>query len=407
MTNEQARFPLPNPLDGTTSHSTRLPKTAAKSLVIPQAGEGANVKKNLQSRQVVVVGMSGGVDSAVAALLLKEQGYEVIGLFMKNWEDDDNDEYCSSRQDLIDAVSVADVIGIPIEAVNFSKEYKERVFSYFLREYQAGRTPNPDILCNSEIKFKAFLEHAISLGADLMATGHYAQVREVDGHYQLLKASDDSKDQSYFLHRLNQAQLSKTLFPLGTLLKSKIREIARQYGLSNHAKKDSTGICFIGERPFREFLNRYLPNQPGEMRTPEGQIVGQHIGLSFYTIGQRQGLGIGGAKDSSGEPWFVAGKDMVKNYLIVVQGHDHPALLTHHLDATDLHWISGVAPNLTHSYAAKTRYRQADAACTMTSLSHGNGNFEFTRAQWAVTPGQSVVVYDGEICLGGGIITGN
>ena len=355
----------------------------------------------------VVVGMSGGVDSSVTALLLKQQGYDVIGLFMKNWEDDDDDEYCSSRQDLIDAVSVADVIGIPIEAVNFSKEYKDRVFSYFLREYEAGRTPNPDILCNSEIKFKAFLEHAISLGADCMATGHYAQVREVEGHYQLLKARDESKDQSYFLHRLNQAQLSKSLFPLGTLLKSKIREIARQHGLANHAKKDSTGICFIGERPFREFLNRYLPNQPGEMRTPEGLLVGKHVGLSFYTLGQRQGLGIGGAKDSSGEPWFVASKDMVNNRLIVVQGHDHPALLTHHLDATELHWISGHAPDITHAYAAKTRYRQADAACTMTSLSNTDGRFAFTTAQWAVTPGQSVVVYDGEVCLGGGIIEGH
>ena len=355
----------------------------------------------------VVVGMSGGVDSSVAALLLKQQGYDVIGLFMKNWEDDDDDEYCSSREDLIDAVSVADVIGIPIEAVNFSKEYKERVFSYFLREYEAGRTPNPDILCNSEIKFKAFLEHAISLGAGSMATGHYAQVREVDGHYQLLKASDDSKDQSYFLHRLNQSQLSKSLFPLGTLLKSKIREIARQYGLPNHAKKDSTGICFIGERPFREFLNRYLPNQPGEMRTPEGQVVGKHIGLSFYTIGQRQGLGIGGARESSGEPWFVANKDMANNRLVVVQGHNHPALLKHGLTALDMHWINGQAPDITRAYAAKTRYRQADAACRIESLNNGNAHFNFSEAQWAITPGQSVVVYDGEICLGGGIIEGH
>ena len=362
------------------------------------------MKNNLQPRRIVV-GMSGGVDSSVAALLLKQQGYDVIGLFMKNWEDDDDDEYCSSRQDLIDAVSVADVIGIPIEAVNFSAEYKDRVFNYFLREYEAGRTPNPDILCNSEIKFKAFLEHAVSLGADSMATGHYAQVREVDGSYQLLKASDESKDQSYFLHRLNQAQLSKSLFPLGTLLKSKIREIARQHGLPNYAKKDSTGICFIGERPFREFLNRYLPNQPGEMRTPEGQVVGEHVGLSFYTLGQRQGLGIGGAKNSSGEPWFVASKDMANNRLIVVQGHDHPALLTHHLDATELHWISGHAPDITRPYAAKTRYRQADAACTMTALSHADGRFAFAAAQWAVTPGQSVVVYNDRICLGGGVIT--
>jgi tRNA-specific 2-thiouridylase len=325
----------------------------------------------------VVVGLSGGVDSAVTALLLKQQGYEVIGLFMKNWEDDDDDEYCSSRQDLIDAVSVADSIGIPIEAVNFAKEYKDRVFSYFLREYQAGRTPNPDILCNSEIKFKAFLDHAIRLGADAMATGHYAKVREEHGKFQLLKADDDSKDQSYFLHRLNQAQLSKAMFPLGGLLKSQVRDIARQHQLSNHAKKDSTGICFIGERPFREFLNRYLPTTPGNMLTPEGKIVGKHIGLSFYTIGQRQGLGIGGARDTNGEPWFVAGKDLPKNQLI--------------------------APNVARNYAAKTRYRQRDAICHISTANEAT-HFTFDEAQWAVTPGQSVVIYDGNICLGGGII---
>lgn len=355
------------------------------------------------SKSRIVVGMSGGVDSSVTALLLKQQGYDVIGLFMKNWEDDDNSEYCSSRQDLIDAVSVADTIGIPIEAVNFSKEYKDRVFSYFLREYEAGRTPNPDILCNAEIKFKAFLDHAIALGADTIATGHYAQVREVDGAFQLLKATDASKDQSYFLHRLNQAQLSKAMFPLGNILKSEVRRIAEQHGLSNYAKKDSTGICFIGERPFREFLSGYLPTQPGQMFTPEGQLVGKHIGLSFYTLGQRQGLGIGGAKDSSGEPWFVAAKDMTRNRLIVVQGHDHPLLLQAQVDVIDMHWISGAAPDLTLGYAAKTRYRQADAACHV-ALNSDLTQFSFADAQWAVTPGQSVVVYDGEICLGGGII---
>lgn len=351
----------------------------------------------------VVVGLSGGVDSAVTALLLKQQGYEVIGLFMKNWEDDDDDEYCSSRQDLIDAVSVADSIGIPIEAVNFAKEYKDRVFSYFLREYQAGRTPNPDILCNSEIKFRAFLDHAIRLGADAMATGHYAKVREQDGQFQLLKADDDSKDQSYFLHRLNQAQLSKAMFPLGGLLKSQVREIARHHQLSNHAKKDSTGICFIGERPFREFLNRYLPTTPGEMLTPEGKVVGKHIGLSFYTIGQRQGLGIGGARDTNGEPWFVAGKHLSRNQLIVVQGHDHPALLKNELQALDLHWISGNPPDGARAYTAKTRYRQRDAACQL-AVADESTRFTFDEAQWAVTPGQSVVVYDGAVCLGGGII---
>ena len=352
----------------------------------------------------VVVGMSGGVDSSVAALLLKQQGYDVVGLFMKNWEDDDNDEYCSSRQDFLDAVSVADNIGIPIEAVNFAKEYRERVFSYFLREYQAGRTPNPDILCNSEIKFKAFLDHAIQLGADSIATGHYAQVREVDGLFQLLKADDGSKDQSYFLHRLSQTQLSRAMFPLGNLLKSQVRAIAEQHGLSNHAKKDSTGICFIGERPFREFLNRYLPTTHGQMVTPDGQVRGEHIGLSFYTIGQRQGLGIGGDKNSSGEPWFVAGKDMSNNRLIVVQGHDHPALLAPRLNALDSHWISGSAPAINHPYAAKTRYRQPDAPCRITHISGNQCTIAFDDAQWAVTPGQSVVVYDGAICLGGAII---
>jgi len=348
--------------------------------------------------------MSGGVDSSVCALLLKKQGYDVMGLFMKNWEDDDDSEYCSTRQDLLDAVSAADNIGIPIEVVNFSKEYKERVFSYFLDEYKAGRTPNPDILCNSEIKFKAFLDHAVELGADTIATGHYAQICETDGLFQLHKAYDESKDQSYFLHRLNQMQLGHAMFPLGKLLKSQVRAIAEQHGLANFAKKDSTGICFIGERPFREFLNRYLPTQPGEICTPEGKTVGQHIGLSFYTIGQRQGLGIGGAKDASLDPWFVAGKDMPSNRLIVVQGHDHSALLALRLSALDSHWISGAEPLLNQHYSAKTRYRQTDASCCITQMVNGRINFLFGEPQWAITPGQSVVLYDGSICMGGAII---
>jgi tRNA-uridine 2-sulfurtransferase len=362
------------------------------------------VNHKSKSKTCVVVGVSGGVDSAVTALLLKQQGYEVIGLFMKNWEDDDNDEYCSTRQDLIDAASVADTIGIPLEAVNFAKEYKDRVFRYFLREYQAGRTPNPDILCNSEIKFKAFLDHALTLGADKIATGHYAQVREVDGLFQLLKADDASKDQSYFLHRLNQAQLSKAMFPLGNTLKSQVRKIAEEYQLSNFAKKDSTGICFIGERPFREFLGQYLPTQPGDMITPDAKVVGKHVGLSFYTIGQRQGLGIGGGKDSSGQPWFVASKDMANNKLIVVQGHDHPLLLKPELCAMEMHWISGNTPDTQPDYAAKTRYRQVDAPCQIEAQVDSNACFRFSTPQWAVTPGQSVVAYDGAVCLGGGII---
>jgi len=349
----------------------------------------------------VIVGMSGGVDSSVAAWLLKQQGFEVIGLFMKNWEDDDTDEYCTSREDLVDAVSVAELIGIEIEAVNFSAEYRERVFSNFLAEYQAGRTPNPDVLCNAEIKFKAFLDHALALGADWIATGHYAQVREVQGYHQLLKASDPSKDQSYFLYRLNQGQLSRTLFPLGRMLKHEVRALARKIGLPNHAKRDSTGICFIGERPFREFLMRYLPTKPGPMETPDGRTVGQHQGLMYYTIGQRHGLGIGGA----GDAWYVAGKQLDRNCLIVVQGHDHPQLYRHALSASDLSWISGQAPPAPHAYTAKTRYRQSDAPCTLTQVEGDHCEIEFTSAQRAITPGQSVVLYDADVCLGGGIIT--
>ncbi|OGA55270.1 MAG: tRNA 2-thiouridine(34) synthase MnmA [Betaproteobacteria bacterium RIFCSPLOWO2_12_FULL_62_13] len=352
----------------------------------------------------VVVGMSGGVDSSVAALLLKQQGYEVTGLFMKNWEDDDTDEYCTSRQDLIDAVAVADRIGIEIDAINFSAEYKERVFSEFLREYRAGRTPNPDVLCNAEIKFRTFLDHALALGADYIATGHYARIREVDGLHQLLKAEDGTKDQSYFLYRLNQRQLARTLFPLGGIYKREVREIARKEGLPNHDKKDSTGICFIGERPFREFLNRYLPADPGDICTPEGETVARHMGLMYYTIGQRQGLGIGGRRDGDGEAWYVAAKDVQGNRLIVVQGHDHPALLSERLIATDLNWVSGAAPHCQWVYGAKTRYRQKDAPCAISEVDAQRCMVEFAEPQWAVTPGQSVVIYESQVCLGGGVI---
>ncbi len=358
----------------------------------------------LMSKMRVIVGMSGGVDSSVAAWLLKEQGFEVVGLFMKNWEEDDDDEFCTSRADLVDAVSVADLIGIDIEAVNFSVEYKDRVFNNFLAEYQAGRTPNPDVLCNAEIKFKAFLDHALELGADRIATGHYAQVRQVDDLFQLLKAEDGTKDQSYFLYRLDQAQLSKTLFPLGAMYKRDVRELARKLGLPNHDKKDSTGICFIGERPFREFLSRYLPTQPGDMVTPEGRIVGRHIGLMYYTIGQRQGLGIGGRKDCEGEPWYVAGKNIAANRLTVVQGHDHPGLLADALTANDLNWISGTQPHCHWVYGAKTRYRQKDAPCEVEHIDRMQCEIKFAELQWAVTPGQSVVVYESKVCLGGGII---
>ena len=353
----------------------------------------------------VVIGMSGGVDSSVAAWMLKEQGYEVVGLFMKNWEDDDNDEYCSARQDWLDVVSVADLIGIDVEAVNFAAEYRERVFAEFLREYAAGRTPNPDVLCNAEIKFKAFLDHAMSLGADAIATGHYARVRHDAGQVQLLKALDASKDQSYFLHRLTQQQLANVLFPLGEIPKTEVRVIAEKIGLHNAKKKDSTGICFIGERPFREFLNRYLPREPGPIKTPEGKIVGEHMGLAFFTLGQRKGIGLGGSQDGNGDAWYVARKDVANNTLYVVQGHEHPWLLANQLEAIDASWIAG-APPVAGSYSAKTRYRQADSACTLLAEnSPTNFGLHFQEPQWAITPGQSAVLYNGDICLGGGIIS--
>ncbi|TAG81651.1 MAG: tRNA 2-thiouridine(34) synthase MnmA [Betaproteobacteria bacterium] len=375
------------------------------------------MRHSLRSRGVrvrVVVGLSGGVDSAVSAHLLKEQGHDVLGIFMKNWEDDDNNEYCSSREDLVDAVSVADHIGIDIEVVNFASEYKDRVFSYFLAEYEAGRTPNPDVLCNTEIKFAAFLDHAMKLGADKIATGHYAGVRETaDGKFELLKGDDDTKDQSYFLHRLNQSQLSKAMFPLAHLPKKEVRLLAEKLGIPNFAKKDSTGICFIGERPFREFLERYLPKKPGKMVTPEGEIVGQHQGLAYYTLGQRGGLHIGGAKDGSGEPWYVAGKDIAKNRLIVVQGREHAALRKQDVELINTHWIGGDAPSATspeteepdYRFGGKTRYRQPDAACNYVGEDSREA-LHFRDGQWAPTPGQYAVLYRNNVCLGGGVIAG-
>jgi tRNA-specific 2-thiouridylase len=329
----------------------------------------------------------------------------VVGLFMKNWEDDDDDQYCSTREDLVDAVSAAERIGIEVEAVNFAAEYKDRVFATFLAEYRAGRTPNPDVLCNAEIKFKAFLDHALAMGAEKIATGHYARVEERDGRFVLLKGLDPGKDQSYFLHRLTQAQLARTLFPVGHLHKGEVRRIAREAGLPNHAKRDSTGICFIGERPFREFLSRYLPREPGPMLTPEGERVGEHVGLMYYTLGQRQGLGIGGRRDGGGEPWYVAGKDLAANALVVVQGHDHPLLLRRELRAQDASWIDGEPPRDGPDFAAKTRYRQADAACAFEAAQTRAFGLDFAAPQWAVTPGQSAVLYRGEVCLGGGVIS--
>ncbi len=360
--------------------------------------------------QRVVVGLSGGVDSAVSAWLLKRAGHEVVGLFMKNWEDDDDGQYCSSRQDWLDAAAVADVIGIDIEHVNFAAEYKDRVFAEFLREYSAGRTPNPDVLCNAEIKFKAFLDHALRLGAERIATGHYARLRSAGGAQQLLKGADPLKDQSYFLHRLTQAQLARTLFPIGDLPKTEVRRIAADIGLPNAKKKDSTGICFIGERPFRDFLQRYLHQAPGDIVDERGRVLGRHVGLSFYTLGQRQGLGIGGVKEKraprgGGEhaPWFVAAKDLARNRLLVVQGHGHPRLQSSALVFDDACWVAGQAP-ADAALAAKTRYRQADAGCRLHALGAGRYALRFAQPQWAVTPGQSAVLYDGEVCLGGGVI---
>jgi tRNA-uridine 2-sulfurtransferase len=359
----------------------------------------------MKSKHRVVLGLSGGVDSSVAAWLLKREGHEVIGVFMKNWEDDDTDEYCTSRQDFVDAAAVADVVGIEIEAVNFADEYRERVFAHFLAEYRAGRTPNPDVLCNSEIKFKAFLEHAIALGADRIATGHYARLREQAGGVALVKATDRAKDQTYFLHQLTQAQLGGTLFPVGPLTKSEVRTIARENGIPTCAKKDSTGICFIGERPFRDFLGRYLPRTPGPIEDCEGRVLGRHHGLAYYTLGQRQGLGIGGTRDGSAAPWFVAAKDRARNALVVVQGHEHPRLYARSLEVVAMHWIAGTPPASGARLGAKTRYRMADAACRVLALGRGRWRVEFDGPQWAPTPGQYLVLYDAEVCLGGGVIS--
>ena len=357
-------------------------------------------------RERVIIGMSGGVDSSVAAWLLKQQGYEVVGLFMKNWEDDDTDEYCTSREDLVDAAAVADVIGIELDAVNFAAEYRERVFAHFLREYEAGRTPNPDVLCNSEIKFRAFLDHALALGADRIASGHYARAVPTAEGVRLLKALDASKDQSYFLHRLAQDQLSPVLFPLGALQKREVRAIAKREGIPTWSKKDSTGICFIGERPFRDFLARYLPRTPGPIETPDRREVGRHQGLAYYTLGQRQGLRVGGTRDGRDLPWFVAGKDLPRNALIVVQGHDNPLLFRRNVRAQQMHWIAGQPPSAATltQMGAKTRYRMPDAQCRVELSSDDGCCATFEVAQWAPTPGQYLVLYDGDVCLGGGVI---
>ncbi len=354
--------------------------------------------------QKVIVGLSGGVDSSVAALRLRDAGYTVEGMFMKNWEGDDNDEYCAAKGDMLDALAVADRLGIEFHFVNFAGEYWDRVFAHFLAEFRAGRTPNPDILCNREIKFRAFLDHAHTLGADLIATGHYAQVEHArqHGHTRLIKGVDANKDQSYFLHLLDRAQLDAALFPLGDLEKPLVRAVAEAAGLRTAQKKDSTGICFIGERRFSDFLHTYLPAQPGEMVTPSGTVIGEHQGLMYHTVGQRQGLKIGGLRDQGDAPWYVAGKDLERNRLLVVQGQDHPALFAPTLFAEQAHWINSVA--LPRRCAAKIRYRQPDQPCTV--FAEGDTlRVVFDTPQRAITPGQSVVFYADTECLGGAIIT--
>jgi tRNA-specific 2-thiouridylase len=362
----------------------------------------------------VIVGMSGGVDSSVSAFLLQEQGYQVEGLFMKNWEEDDTDEYCSAAQDLKDAQAICDKLGIKLHTINFATEYWDNVFEYFLAEYKAGRTPNPDIMCNKEIKFKAFLEFACEdLGADYIATGHYVQRQFIDGHWTMVRGLDNNKDQSYFLYTLNEQQLSHTLFPVGHIEKPQVRAIAEKAGLVTHNKKDSTGICFIGERKFKDFLGQYLPAQPGIIESAEGNAVGHHDGLMYHTLGQRKGLRIGGLANAGEEPWYVVEKDLLRNVLIVGQGHNHPRLFSKGLIANQLHWVDRQELTAPIQCTVKTRYRQEDVACTVTPITKALNNnmdetmeykIDFVEPQSSVTPGQSVVFYQGDICLGGGII---
>ena len=352
----------------------------------------------------VIIGMSGGVDSSVSALLLKEQGYNVEGLFMKNWEEDDNAEYCAAAEDLQDAQAVADKLEIPLHTINFAAEYWDNVFEYFLEEYKAGRTPNPDIMCNKEIKFKAFLEFAAEdLGADYIATGHYTQKRFSNGKWQLIRGRDDNKDQSYFLYTLSSEQIGQTLFPIGDIPKPEVREIAKQHGLITHDKKDSTGICFIGERKFKDFLSQYLPANPGTIETAEGESIGEHQGLMYHTLGQRKGLLIGGKKEHGDEPWYVVDKDVVRNVLIVGQGSDHERLYSKGLVAKQLHWVDRNGPEQSCKMTVKTRYRQHDIPCTVTPKDNVV-EVLFDTPQKAVTPGQSAVFYIDDVCLGGGII---
>ncbi len=372
--------------------------TTNHAIIIPQP------EHEIPSDYTVVVGMSGGVDSSVAAYLLKQQGYQVIGVFMKNWEEDDTDEYCSAAEDMADAKSIADKLDIPFKTINFSAEYWDRVFEYFLHEYRSGRTPNPDIMCNKEIKFKAFLDYALVLGADYIATGHYVRVKRENNKSLMLRGVDDNKDQSYFLYTLNQQQLNKSMFPVGELEKPQVRKIAEQQGFVTADKKDSTGICFIGERKFKDFLEQYLPAQPGDIEDDSGNVIGQHSGLMYHTLGQRKGIGIGGRASASEEPWYAVAKDLDRNVLIVAQGHDHPRLLSCGLVGSQMHWVDEETIEKEFTCTAKSRYRQQDFECTIKQLDSDKWQVDFNQYQRAVTPGQSIVFYRGQTCLGGGII---
>jgi tRNA-uridine 2-sulfurtransferase len=348
----------------------------------------------------IIVGISGGVDSAVSALMLQQQGLEVLGVYMQNWETENDDPYCHAQQDLSDARAVCDLLNIPFQVVNFAKPYWDNVFQHCLDEFAAGRTPNPDIWCNKEIKFKVFLQYALQLG-DALATGHYAQISKPADTFQLLRGADANKDQSYFLYTLGQYELSHSLFPVGGLPKPRVREMAKIAQLLNHSKKDSTGICFIGERRFKNFLSEFFLAQPGVMQTPEGKVMGKHDGLMFYTIGQRQGLQIGGQKNSAETPWYVVGKDISQNILIVAQGHDHPLLYSAQVICDNVHFVAGITPSLPLNCTAKIRYRHADAPCVLTQLNEQQFKVDFHQPQWAITPGQSIVFYQDSLCLGG------
>lgn len=376
--------------------------TACEAL--PASGPGARHAGLRHAAPAVTLGLSGGVDSSVAALLLQRAGYRVRAVFMKNWEEDDHDGHCAAARDAADAGRVCERLGLPLARVSFATEYWERVFERFLADHRAGLTPNPDVLCNREIKFKAFLDFAVAGGADLIATGHYARVVRAGGRYRLLKGRDPDKDQSYFLYTLGQRQLARCLFPVGGLTKAEVRRLAAEADLPTHAKPGSTGICFIGERPFRAFLQRFLAREPGEIRTPGGELVGRHEGLAYYTVGQRHGLGIGGRPGAGEGPWYVLGKDPARNLLIVGQGHDHPALLSTALEAGELSWVAGEPPASPVSCWARVRYRQPDQPCRASPLPGGRWRVEFARPQRAVAPGQSVVLYDRDECLGGGVI---